>query len=44
MLHDENHFHNVDANDHEGTENHLHTHDIDPAMTKADQSSEANSI
>lgn len=43
-LDDDNHFHNVDADDHATTENHVHSHDIDPILKKAVQPLEVNSI
>lgn len=43
-LKDENHFHNVDAEDHESTENHVHSHEIDPIVKKIVQSQKASSI
>ena len=43
-LNDESHFHNVDADDHEATEDHSHPHDVDPTMKQTGQSPEVNSI
>lgn len=43
-LNDENHFHNVDADDHETTDVHVHPHKIQPVMEKAIESLKVKSI
>lgn len=42
LLDDENHFHNVDADEHEA--DHTHTHEINPTLEKVIESPEVSSI